>query len=185
MPEKKKIIIEDEGIEESQEAQEVSWEEEFQLPPKKVWDDEEIKKYLKKRAKLLRYTPNQAEIDRDKDGPRMKKVKKVFGTYERAILAAGLELPPRPWADYSDEELLEVAREWSEKNPGSKLSYFLLQNHPDLPSVHLISKRFGGTIKYFELAGVPHEDGSTPWRNYSAKSISMKGLWRNIQNSGY
>ena len=46
MPEKKKIIIEDEGIEESQEAQEVSWEEEFQLPPKKVWDDEEIKKYL-------------------------------------------------------------------------------------------------------------------------------------------
>lgn len=160
---KKKIIIKDEGVEEGQETQKASLEEEFQLPPKKVWDDEEIKKYLKRRAKLLRHTPTQAEIDKDKDGPRLTRVKKVFGTYEYAILAAELELPPRPWGKYSNDELLDAVRGWSRQHPESKLSPFLLDNHPDLPSTHIIHKRFGGSYNYFHLAGVPCENGVSPW----------------------
>ena len=174
MPEKKKIIIKDEGIEESQEAQEVSWEEEFQLPPEKVWDEEEIKKYLKRRAKLLRRTPTKADIDKDKEGPRTKRVEKVFGTYEHALLAAGLELPPRPWAKYSNDELLDAVREWSNKHPGGKLSAFLLDNHPDLPSTSIIYKRFGKANEYFELAGVPHESGISSWHGDN----SVKNIYR-------
>ena len=172
---KKKIIIKDEGMEENQEVQNCSWEDEFQLPPKKVWDEEAIKKYLQRRAKLLRHTPIQSEIDRDKDGPRLTRLKKVFGSYEQAILAAGLELPPRPWGSYSNDELLDVVRKWSNEHPESKLSPFLLDNHPDLPSIHIIHKRFGGAYNYFHLAGVPCEDGISPWHD---EDRSIKSIYR-------
>ena len=159
---KEKIIIKDEGIEE---VQETSWEEEFELPPEKVWDGEEIKKYLNRRAKLLRRTPSKTEIDKDKEGPRMKKVKKVFGTYEHAILASGLQLPPPYWTEYSNEELLEFAREWGEKHPKVKMTNFILDEHPNLPRAELVRQRFGGLPEYCKLAGIPCGDGSTPWRS--------------------
>ncbi len=154
MPEEKTIVAEEFGEVEA---------EGFKIFKDKEWTEEDIKKYLQRRAKLLRRTPSRSDIEKDKDGPRMRRVKQMFGTYEHAILAAGLELPPRPWAKYSDEELLEVARKWSKEHPNGKLSYFLLQNHPELPSVSLIYKRFGGAYEYFKLAGVPHEDGTSPW----------------------
>lgn len=156
MAKEQKIIIMDEEIELE--------EEKFVVFPKKEWTEEDIKKYLQRRAKLLRHTPGKKEIDSDKEGPRLRQVLKMFGTYEHAILASGLKLPPRPWSKYSDEELLDVAREWSKKNPNGKLSVFLLDNHPDLPSTGIIRDRFGETNRYFELAGVPHEDGGSPWR---------------------
>lgn len=93
---KEKIVIKDEELQQDQ-ALELE-EEEFKIFPEKEWTEEDIKKYLQRRAKLLRHTPSRAEIDRDKEGPRMKKVKKMFGTYEHAIIASGLELPPRPWS---------------------------------------------------------------------------------------
>ena len=163
---KEKIVIKDEELQQDQ-ALELE-EEEFKIFPEKEWTEEDIKKYLQRRAKLLRHTPSRAEIDRDKEGPRMKKVKKMFGTYEHAIIASGLELPPRPWSKYSNEELLDVAREWSQKHPNGKLSLFLLTNHPDLPSPGTIRDRFGETLRYFELAGVPHEDGTSPWRDVAS-----------------
>ncbi|MBR3177618.1 hypothetical protein IKF27_02325 [Candidatus Saccharibacteria bacterium] len=163
MAKEQKIIIMDEEIELE--------EEKFVVFPKKEWTEEDIKKYLQRRAKLLRHTPSKKEIDRDKEGPRLRQVLKMFGTYEHAILASGLKLPPRPWSKYSDEELLDVIREWSKNNPNSKLSAFLLNNHPDLPSTGIIRDRFGETNRYFELAGVPHEDGSSPWRGKNALGI--------------
>lgn len=158
----------------------------FKIFPEKVWTEEDIKKYLQRRAKLLRHTPNRSEIDKDKEGPRMKRVTDMFGTYEHAIISAGLELPPRPWSQYSDEELLDVAREWSAKHHGGKLSYFLLQNSPDLPSVHLVHKRFGGVNNYFERAGVPHEDGTTPWTggNFARKCPSSL-MYKQVHLKGY
>lgn len=159
---KEKIIFKDEELQQNEEPE--LEEEKFRIFPEKEWTEEDIKKYLQRRARLLRHTPSQAEIDRDKEGPRIKKVKKMFGTYEHALIVAGLTPPPRPWSKYSNEELLNVAREWSKKHPKGKLSSFLLTNHPDFPSPSTIRARFGETNRYFELAGVPHEDGISPWR---------------------
>lgn len=184
---KKKIIIKEDEETERLEEFEDQEEGKFKIFPEKEWSEEDIKKYLQRRAKLLRHTPNRAEIDRDKDGPRMKKVKKMFGTYEHAIIASGLELPPRPWSSYSNDELLDVAREWSKKHPGGKLSIFLLQNHPDLPTPDLINKRFGKPKKYFELAGVPHEIGITPWReerSFGSIYRPAGAMIREIYNQG-
>ena len=139
-------------------------EERFTVFPKKEWSGEDIIKYLQRRAKLLRHTPSQAEINRDKDGPKIKGIEKVFGTYNHALLAAGVKLPPRPWSQYSDEELLEVAREWSKKHPEAKISSFILRNDSALPGEALIRARFKGVNKYFERAGIPYEGDTSPWR---------------------
>ena len=163
---KEKIVIKDE--EELQQYQGWESEENFRIFPEKKWDEENVKEYLQRRARLLRHTPSQAEIDRDKEGPRMKRIKKIFGTYEHALIASGVNLPPRPWSQCSDEELLDTARSWSKKHPKGKLSRFLLNNHPDLPSSSVIRNRFGEIEKYFELAGVPHEDGTSPWRDLNS-----------------
>lgn len=151
----KKVII-------TEELGEVE-EKGFKIFPKEVWDEENIKKYLQRRAKLLRHTPSISEIEKDKDGPRRKGVLNMFGSYEHAILAAGLELPSPPLTQYSDEELLEVARKWSRENPNKKMSSLILRNHPDLPNPGLVCERFGGMVEYCERAGIPHENGISPW----------------------
>lgn len=146
-------------------------EEKFQKFPKKEWTSEDVIKYLQRRAKLLRHTPSQAEINRDKEGPKTKNIEKLFGTYNHALISAGIELPPRPWSSYSNEELLEVAREWSRKHPEGKISSFLLRNDDDLPSEAVIRKRFDGLLNYFMATGVPYEY-TTPWKEgFSTKHV--------------
>lgn len=128
------------------------------------YSEEEIIEYLKRRAKLLRHTPTVTDLNKDKDGPGKIQILKYFPSYEAAIEAAGLEPLPKPWSKYSDDELIELAKEWHKGHPNGILNSFMINNNPDLPPYSVIYKRFGNMEKYFKLTGVPYEYNASFWR---------------------
>lgn len=120
----------------------------------------EIIAYLRRRAKLLYRTPTVKDVKQDGDGPSMAAIRRLFGDYNGAIMAAGLAPLAQPWKSKTDEELLEAARKWSAEHNGAKLNVFLLRNSGGkLPSDTLVRNRFGTVQNYFEQARVPYEYG--------------------------
>lgn len=127
------------------------------------YSKEEVLEYLKHRAELLRHTPKRCEIERDREGPKIKDILKYFPTYNEALIAAELPIPIK-WSEVSDQDMLEAARTWSKNHNGAKLSRFVLKFNDDLPSETIITNRFGGIKNYFEAAQVPYDYQETSSR---------------------
>lgn len=124
---------------------------------KREFSAEEILAYLQRRAKLLGHTPTVHDLNMDREGPSKQQIEKVFETYANAIELAGLEPLPRPWSDYQPDELIDYIRKWRKENPGAQLSHGLFRENPNLPTIAILNKRFGGLRSYLEAAGIPYE----------------------------
>lgn len=103
--------------------------------------------------------------------PRPNAIIKRFGSWSKAVKAAGLMDTRR---GYADEEMVEAMRAESSKLPGQDgaLSSYRYIQSDRRPGMHAILKRFGSWSKALEAAGLR---GPEPRRDWTEEEV-LEGL---------
>ena len=114
------------------------------------YSDEELLEMLKEFTKKLGKTPIERDLRNDPSMPSGDTYERRFGSWNNALKAAGLQINN---TDYSDEELIEMLREFAEKL-GKTPSIKDLRKDPSMPSAKAYRDHFGKWNNALKAAGL-------------------------------
>lgn len=128
-------------------------------------------------AKKLGRTPDYKDMKAAEDIPSMNTYAKYFGTWNKALEAAGLEANLRRWG--TDEEILEMLRSLAEEL-GRTPEHNDLQADVDMPNAEVYVHRFGTWNNALRAAGlkVVHHRGRSNQDMIEALQALAKKLGR-------
>lgn len=124
---------------------------------KKQWanfSNEDLSKRLKDLGNRLNKIPSGSDATDDPDTPSASVYEKRFGNFTNALIAAGFKPNPvKQWSHLSDEELLELLRNFSHKL-GKTPTKLEVDKEPGLPHSTVYGRRFKGFTNALIAAGL-------------------------------
>jgi hypothetical protein len=141
------------------------------LNPRNRYNEKELIGRLQRLSKELGHTPRRIDINNSGYCPNIDTYERHFGSYEKAIIEAGL-VPCRPYVQITDEELMEYLKEAI-----SKL------NH--VPSTHELSwmKSYPNPSTYIERFGSWKDALKKAGFEKSRKFISDEKLLQDLKDA--
>lgn len=123
------------------------------MKPRKHWyTDGELIVALQKLAERLGRAPRRIEINRAEDSPILDTYERRFGSYEDALVKAGLE-PASPYIQITDEELIKKLNDLT-RVLGHVPSYSEIAKEKNYPHPSTYQDRFGSWTEAIKKAGL-------------------------------
>jgi hypothetical protein len=146
------------------------------VSPRK-YSERELIDALRRLAEGLGRSPSAVDADKDPQAPVSRTYQLHFGSWLKALEAAGIESEPRQ-TGYSREELLESVRDLAERL-GCAPRMVDIDEDPRTPSSSTYLRRFGSWLKALEAAGTQPGPGQT---GYSRQELleSLRSLAKEV-----